>query len=211
MPSFKHDIERFLNLARVKLPGSTDAAIKQELFDTLHEWFSETAMWTEDITIAILANQGDYQLNCQEPGEIVTLGGAINKNGDAQPVDMPSIGVMHLRDIPSNADTWTARVIKVPGSNLSRWGVPEIPEWVLPKWGPYILDGLLGRMMGQINKPYTNERMALYHLRRFRGSITIGRAAALRANTYGVNAWAYPQAFRSRGQRGGVSTAGGTF
>jgi len=206
MASLKHDLDRLINSARIKLPGSTDAGIKQELWDTLHEFFYETAMWQEDITVNIVANVTTYSLVPEEPGEIFMLIGAVNSLGDGQPVMMQTIGTMTVRDTPSAATTWTATVAKVPGVALSRDAFPEIPDWVLPVYGPVIQDGLLGRMMHQIKKPYSDPRQGSYHTARFRSALVNARSAVMHRNTYDTNSWRFPQGFRTSGQRGGIST-----
>jgi hypothetical protein len=83
---------------------------------------------------------------------------------------------------------------------------PNIPEWFLPKYGNGLLNGLLGYMMLQPGQSYSNQAMASFHLSRFRGTLSHARSATMRANAVGAQSWAFPQSFRVRGQRGGVST-----
>ncbi len=212
MASLKHDYARLLNLARVKLPGSSDAVIKAELFETLHEFTFETNVWWEDIPITTVIGITTYTLLSDEPGEIVRLISLRDANLNSWAASMPTPPIVTLSQLPQQVSTiqaLTARVARVPGSAVSRdsetGSLPDIPEELLPLYGPNILDGVLGRCMAHINKPYSNERMALYHLRRFRSSLTATRAAVLKQNTYGTNSWGYPQGFRSTGQKGGVT------
>lgn len=214
MPSLAHDYARIINLARVKLPGSSDAAIKAEMFDVLHEFCNETNVWWEDIPITTQKNINAYNLVTSGPGELVRLISLRDANFNAWPAGMPTVGILQLSQLPSEVQivqTLTARVAKVPGSAISRdsekgvGSLPDIPDTILPLYGPNILDGLLGRMMAQVSKPYSNERMALYHLRRFRSALTSARAAVLRQNDYGANSWSYPQGWRTKNQKGGVT------
>jgi hypothetical protein len=69
------------------------------------------------------------------------------------------------------------------------------------------LDGLLGKMMGQQQKTYSNNNLSAYHLKRFRTGIQLAKVAAERANLHGAQNWAYPRGWGSKSQRGGMSTA----
>lgn len=211
MADLKHDYARLLNLARVKLPGATDAAIKAELFEVLHEFTFETNVWYEDIPMTTAVGVTTYPLISDMPGEIVRLISLRDVNFNSWPASMPTVPIVTLSYRPNEVTqviALTARVARVPGTPVTRDGetgsLPDLPDELLPLYAPNILDGLLGRMMAHINKPYSNERMALYHLRRFRSSLTATRAAVIRQNAYGANSWNYPQTFRSRGQKGGI-------
>jgi len=83
---------------------------------------------------------------------------------------------------------------------------PVIPDWILPLYGVGILDGLLGKMMSQIAKSYSNPKQGVYHLARFNGAMAQARASALRRYTFGTQAWSFPQGFRTTGQRGGMGS-----
>lgn len=212
MASLKHDYARLLNLARVKLPGSSDAAIKAELFEVLHEFCNETNVWWVDVPITTVVGVNKYPVISSTPGEIVRLISLRDGDFNAWPASMPQVPIIQLSQLPQQVSTVqviTARIAYVPGVPVTRDGetgsLPEIPEELLPLYAPNILDGLLGRMMAHISKPYSNERMSLYHLRRFRSALTATRAAVLHQNSYGVNTWNYPQGWRSTGQKGGVT------
>ncbi len=100
-------------------------------------------------------------------------------------------------------------VIKNLDWQTTRDMVPICPDWVLSVYEVTILDGLLGKMMTQQNKSYTDKETGLYHLRRFRTGIQQAKAAALHQNTMGAQNWRFPLqgGWRSRTQLGGVVTA----
>jgi hypothetical protein len=85
--------------------------------------------------------------------------------------------------------------------------LPVAPAWVLKVYREHIMDGVLGRMMSQKQKPYTDATLAMYHLKRFRAGIAIARTAAMRQNTFGAQNWRFPRSSYMTTQRGGVSTA----
>ncbi len=74
-----------------------------------------------------------------------------------------------------------------------------------------MVEGVIGRLQLQPNKPYSDTTSAMYHLRRFRSGMQQARTAALHNNTYGVNSWNYPRTFKVSSQRSGVGTTGTSF
>lgn len=208
MPNFKHDYERLINQARVELPGASDAGIKQALFNVFHEFFTETSVWKEDVEVAIVVDTTEYDLNSEEPGEIVRLFSVVNGNGTEQAATLSDDFTQVVLYHPVNvAQTYTVTVVKTVGLPITRDAMPEVPEWVLARWSPSFLDGLLGNMMMQKGKPYSDGQLAMYHLRRFRNALTVARSAGLRRNTFGKNVWVYPQSFSTRGQKSGGNDA----
>lgn len=199
------DWERLLDSARVKLPGSSDAMLKSDVFDVMHEFFRVSSAWTENISVPIVADVTTYSMVPSE-GQIIRLAGVVDSNGVPQPALMPTIGTLTLAHPVNTAQTLTATVVLNVVLPVDRKKKPEAPDWLLPVWGPGILDGLLGRMMGQLSKSYSNPVMSLYHLRRFTDAMSAARTAALRRNSFGSQAWAFPQ-FGRGSQRGGVSTS----
>jgi hypothetical protein len=123
---------------------------------------------------------------------------------------MPNFGTLQLTEVPGAAATYAVTVVLNVSLPFDKNGFPIVSDWVLQIYSTGILDGLLGRMMMQPNKSYTNVQAATYHLKRFDGVINQARVAALRQNAFGTQAWVYPQLFRTSGQRGGVSVGSDT-
>jgi hypothetical protein len=116
-----------------------------------------------------------------------------------------------LNPATAGGNTFTVSVIKnVVSYEVSKDMVPLIPEWIIPTFYEYLLDGLLGHMMNQPNKSYSNDTKGVYHLRRFRDGMAMARIAAIRANTTGAQNWTFPQSFRTRNQKGGISVGAET-
>jgi len=198
-----------MNQARVKLPGASDAGIKGELFDVLHEFFSDSSAWQEAITFDVMPTLQDYAL-VADGGQIVRLVGVMDANGIPVPASMPTIGTVLLQNAYDTAQVLTATVAKTVSLPIHRDynNVPQMPIWTLPVWGRTILDGVLGKMMTQVSKSYTNETLGTYHLKRFRDGIAMAKTAMLRRNSFGAQAWQFPQGYRTRNQKGGVSSGG---
>ena len=64
--------------------------------------------------------------------------------------------------------------------------------------GDDVLSGLLGRMMSQPAKPYTNMQLSVYHMRRFRDGIARAKVEAMHQNVYRAQSWRFPQTFARR-------------
>lgn len=201
------EITRIIDNARFKLPGALDAALKFELFAVLNEFFQDTNIWTEDIqfqvtptTVSYLENPDEYtyELTVLADGVINRLMALVDSSGVSQSGVMPIPGTIILSRSPSKSDFYTARVAKTVTDPTDSDGYPVCPTWVLNKYGNDVLDGLVGRMMGQIAKPYSSPQVAMVHLRNFKQSINKAKAEAMHANVYRGQSWTFPRSFSAR-------------
>lgn len=208
----KQDLTHLFNQATVSLLGASEAGIKGELFDTIHEFFKDSSAWTEAITVPIVATTTEYPLTVQQGGRIIRLVGVWDSNSLPVAAFMPTVGTLKLVWPTNQAATYTALVVKnvVRPTREGDKNIPDAPDWLLQLYHSAILDGLLGKMMMQPQKSYTDSTLGTYHLRRFRDAIAMARVATARQNTVGAQAWSFPQNYRTRGQRGGVSVGNET-
>lgn len=206
-----HEVQQFITQAQMKLTGASEVGIKAELYDVMKEFMSDSDAWQEDIQFIPQAAVTDYALSPREDGQIIRLVGVWDDKGIPVPAFMRNFGTIKMLHAPQNTGTattqWFARVSKTITLPTSSKLLPIGPDWTLRVYSVHLLDGVLGKMMGQQNKSYSNSVTSAYHLRRFRTAIQITRTAAARANIKGGQTWAYPQSFASGSQRGGVSTA----
>lgn len=196
MPQIVLDYARLINQAIVELPGASDQGIRQALFEVFHEFFTTTNSWQETITVSIVANTVAYSLVIAESGEFVRLLDLLDTNGTPQPAISDMVGNITLRDIPSAAATWSAIISKTVGSPLERDGKPQIPDWTVSRWEPVLSAGLLGRMMMQSRKPFSNQPLGRYWLQKFRNGMGEVKSAVIHGGLYGANTWSYPRGFR---------------
>ena len=221
------DIQSLLNQATVKLAGSSSKAIKAELYTVLDEFFDISSSWQELVKLDALAYQNNYSINVVEGGKIIRLGGVLgnlnfstNAAFDAQaalhngtnvggwvPINaiMPDLGELIILNPPNVPQAMHVHLIKNVKLPTTKDMIPDAPAWVLDVYGRYILDGVLGKMMGTANKSYTNDALSVYHLKKFQEGISRARTAALTKNTYGAQAWSFPQQFKTRSQNGYMS------
>jgi len=200
-------LAKLLGQATVILTGSTDAELKVTLFDTLQEFFGDSNCWQEWIQFTIVPQMQDYPI-APVTGRILRLMGVFDQNRVPQQAIMSDIGtVSFLYPYTTVQPMWACVVKNVTDPLEECFPTPPYqPDWVLPAYGVGIMSGLLGNMMLQPGQSYSNQTLATYHLRKFRDAISHARVEAMRANTVGAQAWAYPQQFRTFGQKGGVST-----
>lgn len=219
MPINKVDFDQFMNSARVKLTGASDAGLKAEFYDVLSEFFNDSSSWTQDITVAYVPNVQTYPLAVNE-GQILRLVG-VGDWGTTPPSPtipnpaplfvpalMPEIGTLVVKHAPVTTGYFQASVVTNVSLPTDKHMLPQAPDWVLPIWHVGLLDGVLGKMMTHSNKSYTDKTQGSYHLRRFRDAIARARTSKLRANTNGASAWRFPQQFRSVSQQSGVPAIG---
>ncbi len=200
------DWKRLIDSATAKLPGASAALLKNEIFDTMHEFFDLSGSWLEGITVPIIPGSVEYSLIPTE-GQIIRVAGAVDPNNVPQPVSMPNFGTI-LLSYPTNVEqNYVVTVIKTVVLPTGEDTTPIAADWLLPVYGPKILDGVLGRMMGQLSKSYSNPTQSIYHLKRFLNAAAGARSATYARNTIGGQAWAFPRQFGRGTQRGGFSTS----
>lgn len=195
--------DRFIKNARTSLPGSLDEVIKLEMFNVLDEFFKDTRVWTEDTTFSVVANEPSgtiYYIEPESVSNIVALIGV--KDGSEFNVraamDIP--GEVTLALPPGQDGEYTAKVALTITDPTQSNGYPEFPEWVLQKYSVGLTDGVLGRMMAQPAKPYTNDKLAAMHLKLFNQTKSLACTFATRRNVQNGQMWSFPQTFRTRSQ-----------
>jgi hypothetical protein len=204
------EVSQLLAQAQIKLTGASEGGIKAELYDVLKEFFGDSSCWQEDIPFLPLVDQHEYMLAPAFEGQIIRLIGAWDDKGSPRTdAFMRDFATLFLVNAPQNdaTENFTARVVKTVTLPITRDALPIAPDWTLRVYSVHILDGLVGKMMGQQQKTYSNNNLSAYHLRRFRTGIQLAKVAAERANLKGAQDWSYPRGWRSQSQRGGVSTA----
>lgn len=220
----QRDFDQLLTQAKVKLVGASDAGLRGEFYDVLTEFFNDSSIWTQEVTIPYLPNVRAYPAFVPE-GQIIRLNWLADWGpnqplpltqaivpGTAGPVPAPAlmseIGLVQVAKVPDTSGFYQAQFVCNTALPTGRDMVPHAPSWVLPIWHVGLLDGILGKMMTSPNKSYSNQATGQYHLKRFRDAIARARVSKLRANTVGSSAWRFPQNFRALSQQSGVPAIG---
>lgn len=190
------DITRLMNNLRISLPGAIDDALKIEVFNVLNDFFQGSNIWREDIEVPVTSGVTSYELTPAGPASIVRLMRVIDENElPVNAVFNIVTGDMDLAFSPSKDATYVAQVTLTVNDPLDREDFPLFPMWVLNLYQNDIISGVLGRMMAQPAKPYSNTQLAAFHSRNFQSAISAARAEANRGFTYGAQRWRFPQGF----------------
>jgi hypothetical protein len=201
---------RLMNDVRLHLPGALDTVIQQEMFMMLTELCKNTNVWREDIPVALQLNVTSYQLVPTGTANIFRLMWVLDSNQLMVPAGMSTPGQLDLVNPPSSPAqvlTVTATVAEKPVDPVDNQNFPQFPSSILDQYRDDMLDGIVGRMMTQPAKPYTNKEMGTYHLRRWRTAMARIRVEQQRANGFRIQAWSYPQTFQTTPRRGWGSSS----
>jgi hypothetical protein len=211
------DVLRLMNNARLRLAGATDDVLQAELFNTLDEFLKGSNTWQQDIEINIPANDPAntvYELVPDSPSLVDKLMWVYSKpattniaRGNPIGAAMSIPGCMTLTLQPTTDVTYIATVSLTVQDPVTRDGYVTFPSWVLARYREVILNGLLGKMMSQPAKPYTNTQMSVFHLRKFNSGKASARVEVTRNNKYRTQAWVFP-CFAGGSQRGNSSWGG---
>jgi hypothetical protein len=190
-----HALYRLTDDIRNRIPGVVDPMIQSELFAVADELFNRSNCWTALMPFTTSSTSKEYTLVPDVASRIVRLNEI--KDADEMMVRgyMSEPGTVVLWEYPSTTETYTADVVLTVADPTTRDGDPVIPEWALVQYREVLLDGCLGRLMSQIAKPYSNERLAIYHMRRFRNGIAQAKAEKTHGNLYRGQRWSFPRSF----------------
>lgn len=191
-------IDRVMDNLRTRLPGARDATLRLELFNTVVDFFEQTNVWTEELTVTVTAGDLEYELVPTGVCAISRLMEVKDENGYPINASMPEIGTLLLASDPGGTKTYTVKLALTVDDPTDRDGYPQMPEWLWDRYSDAFQEGVLGRMMSHIAKPYSSERMAIYHLRNFSGAITKARSEGVRGNRFRTQSWRFPQTFSMR-------------
>lgn len=186
------DLDRLMDDIRIRLPGALDNAIRFELFNVMDEFLKGSRIWRENISVVTKDAVTEYTLTPEGYSLIDSLLALVDADDVPVQATMSVPGALKLINKPTAGQTLTATVSLTVTFPTSREGYPQFPDWILSKYRTGILDGVLGRMMSQPAKPFSDSPRALFHGRRFVNTISGARADAAQQNLHGGQAWRFP-------------------
>ena len=201
-------VNRLFDSAKIRLPGALDAALLLELFVIAEEFLRETSAWKELIPFVATPGNDPYiidsaaytfPLTLPTGTKCESLLGVYDADEKPHVASMPVPGQVILDVLPDADTTLYAYVTLNVKDPAGIDGLSVMPDWVMERHWPALLDGVLSRMMSQMGKPYTSVQAGAYHARRYNGRKAQARVEALRSNVYGAQAWSFPQSFNRRG------------
>ena len=198
------DVLRLVTNAQIRLPGATGGTVQQELFMVADEFFKESNVWREDIEFSVPANDPPgtvYEVTPTGNVVIDKLMWMRNSDGGGRIFGQMSVpGEITLATYPSSPARYIATVALTVSDPTQRDGYVNFPDWVLSKYRGVLLNGLLGKMMSQPAKPYTNTQLSVYYIKLFNSGKSAARVEAQRGNLFRAQAWKFPS-FGGKSQR----------
>lgn len=198
MPAATQRQLRFMQNVRTHAPGALDDVIQMELYNTLKEFFSGSDVWKDTSSLAVTTATKSYTIT---PTDTTGLINRLVRVADANDVDVAATmeipGTLVLNQFPSNNQTYSVTISLSAIDPADSNNYPQFPTWVADKYDTCLMDGTIGRMLAQPAKTYTNQQLAIYHLRRFRSLHAQARAESLHKNLGRGQTWAFPQNFKT--------------
>ncbi len=185
-------ILRMMDNLRIKLPAALDGVIQLEFYNALDEFFRDSQTWVEEVPFTTELDVLDYDVTPTGHARIHQLVGVTDSEGRAIAATMALPGVVSLLSPFTTGNVLNAWISLAPTDPVSNTGYPFVPDWLVERYRDTIEAGVLSKMMSQAAKPYSSERLAVYHMRRFRSGIASARTDAMRQNAYRGQAWRFP-------------------
>lgn len=185
-------IDRIMDNSRSRLPGAIDTNIYQELQYVLDDFFRMSGCWREKITVPVLANETEYELEpVQSPARVYALLRFEDGNGSPLAASITDGNILKLAKAVDPADYYATVTLTVT-SRVNDEKYPRFPQWVSDRFSDVISDGIAGRLMALPAKPFSSPQHALFFQRKFRSGTNIARIEADRQNVQGGQNWLYP-------------------
>ena len=186
------EITRLMRNLRVDVPGALDDVIKLKLFDAVSEFMDRSSVAYEEDTLTTVADEIEYDVSVTGPYQITRLLSLADTSGNEISATMDVPGVIKLTTPPSAGNIYTYTLAIKPIDPVDSDGYVQCPDWIIQKYRSIIEAGVKGMLFQMPNKPYSNERLAIYHMRVFNAGIGSARVDAARRNRYRSNQWAFP-------------------
>lgn len=195
-------IDEWVTELTARVPNASSGGIRTELKASFREFFTKSAMWIEEVTVNVKADKAIYRLSSSTEGQVLyihkvifngiplALSSAVLHNVTGVYAYSPAPGELQLFPTPTedvDAGLYVT-VSKTPCSPIT-----QVPREVYTYWFDDILDGALGRIYGQPSKPYSNQLVAQYHLKRFRDSIARARDVGRKKYSSSTIPWHFPR------------------
>lgn len=188
---------RLLKRVRQECPGALDDAIRFATFQAVDEFLRKTRAWKETVAFEVTTGSNEYELDTESNGAVI-LGVERVLNEE----DIPLTGwgmfeppILRIRNYPDSTYTYSAELVLGILDPTTSEGWPRLPDWLWDRYGYTVSEGTIGILQSQPLKPYTSERLAIYHLRRFRDKTAQVAHEASRRYVDGGQRWRFPRAF----------------
>ena len=193
-------VTRIFDTARLRLPGATDGVMQLEFMNVVQEFCVTTNAWVDATDVRLEPNVNLYDLVPPDAnGDIKRIMYIETLDTEAPawtaPAWMPAPGVMQIGFVPQAPQDIVVFVALQPNELGCKQNFPGVPDWFWTEYTKAITDGLIGNMLVQPAKPYSNPQMGQFYLKRFASGMSTARIQADNGRRYGGQHWTFPQGF----------------
>lgn len=178
-------------------PGATRKVVRQELLNTLRDFFNDSYAWRSSHTQSVRAGRSKYYLSPVDAHTDVAGVLTVYVNGKEL---MPLPEYVSYSTDPGTPryfycfapdsielfptpDVDIARGLRIQSALVPNPNVKRVPAIAVTKFYNPILDGTLARMYAQPNKPYSSPQMAAAKQQLYKYGVARARAQARRGFT----------------------------
>lgn len=195
-------VDRLRMRCQMSLPGALDGPITMAIFSVVSKFCVNTNTLWEDQNFLTRVGKLEYEISASEADLYITKLHSVVHNQDNLPVGTQSVPIpiaaylsspttLRLRNMPTEAQRFTMRVVLAPKPTDKFDSIPNIPESFFDKYNEAFTEGVLAEMMAQPAKPYTNERLGIFHGRRFQAMMSTAKIEAVNGELLGGQSWRF--------------------
>ena len=196
-------VTRIFDTARLRLPGATDGVMQLEFMNVVQEFCTTTSAWIDATDVHLEPNVNLYDLVPPDAnGDIKRI--MYVEDADPQAARwtagawMPAPSVMQIDFVPATRQDIVVFVALQPNELGCKQGIPGAPDWFYSDYTQTLTDGLIGNMLVQPAKPYSNPQMGQFYLKRFASGKSTARIQASNGRRFDAQRWSFPQGFAVR-------------
>lgn len=201
----QYAIQRLMTNLRVHLPGALDSAMKLEMFNAAAELCVRSSVWQDRQPFNTRIGKSKYEMSAPQHDAYYTQLLGLYKDdgdGDDNTVGPPVKAVfeepttLRLLTTPTTVERLIAVFAMAPRPTDEIGDHPAIPDEYWSKYHDVLYEGALSRMLAHPAKPYSNERLGIYHGRRFVAMTSQAKNDHYNGNVRGGQNWSFPRAFK---------------
>lgn len=181
-------LDRIYDNIEVVLPGILHSIVKMALWNAIEEFCYRSTYYRQTVSWGMAAGTQAIDLTVVDD---LTLATKILWVRGSRFVQIKPPAVLISRDDFSMARTGTALLLCKPNALTDL-----VPSFLIDNWNEALVNGAMGRLLGMPSKPWTDSKLAIYHLQRFRSQIGLAREEARLFGDY--DTWKFPYFARGR-------------
>ena len=174
------------------LPGALKDAIRHKMFSVVDELCKFGGIWKDEQTLHLKVNKTDYDIVPEYGGKIVRLDSVKDMTDAPIAASLPFPGVLRMGEAPTVAYDVVVTTVCTITDPIRNDKFPNMPEWLLDQHNDTIKHGIVGYMMLEPSKPYSNSSLATYYMRKFRNYIATARANVEAGHVTSQQNWTFP-------------------